>query len=170
MWKWLHPYAKAERAYQLCNTLLPYFTVIAVVGLVVGWVWGLAYAPADYQQKDSYRIIFIHVPSAIWSMGTYSSMAIAAVVALVWQIRNAELAVIAIAPVGAAMTAIALITGAAWGKRRSAPALPGDPSPSFIRSTNEGMNASMNEWTDRRLDKRTNELTNNSEQMTKQTF
>ena len=116
MWKWLHPYAKAERAYQLCNTLLPYFTVVAVLGILVGWVWGLAFAPADYQQKDSYRIIFIHVPSAIWSMGAYSSMAIAALVALVWQIRNAQLAVIAIAPVGAAMTVIALLTGAAWGK------------------------------------------------------
>ena len=116
MWKWLHPYAKADRAYQLCNTLLPYFAVVTVVCMIVGWVWGLAYAPADYQQKDSYRIIFIHVPSAILSMGAYSSMAIAAVIALVWQLRNAELAVIAIAPVGACVTAIALITGAAWGK------------------------------------------------------
>ena len=57
MWKWLHPYAKADRAYQLCNTLLPYFAVVTVVCMIVGWVWGLAYAPADYQQKDSYRII-----------------------------------------------------------------------------------------------------------------
>jgi len=62
MWKWLHPYAKAERAYQLCNTLLPYFAVVTVVSMLVGWVWGLGFAPADYQQKDSYRIIFIHVP------------------------------------------------------------------------------------------------------------
>ncbi len=116
MWKWLHPYAKAEVAYRLCQRLLPYFAILAVASLVVGWVWGLAYAPADYQQKDSYRIIYIHVPSAILSMGAYSSMAIAAFIALVWQIRNAELAVMAIAPVGAAMTAIALITGAAWGK------------------------------------------------------
>ncbi len=116
MWKWLHPYAKAESAYRLCNTLIPYFAVVAVIGMLLGWVWGLAYAPADYQQKDSYRIIFIHVPAAILSMGAYSSMAIAAFIALVWQIRNAELAVIAIAPVGAAMTVIALLTGAAWGK------------------------------------------------------
>ena len=116
MWKWLHPYAKAEKAYQVCNALLPYFAVVAVIGLVVGWTWGLIFAPADYQQKDSYRIIFIHVPSAILSMGAYTSMAITAFIAMVWQIRNAELAVIAIAPVGAAVAAIALITGAAWGK------------------------------------------------------
>jgi len=68
MWKWLHPYAKADRAYQLCNTLLPYFAVVTVVCMIVGWVWGLAYAPADYQQKDSYRIIFIHVPALIWGI------------------------------------------------------------------------------------------------------
>ena len=116
MWKWLHPYAKAERVYQLCNALLPYFAVFTVLCLLVGWVWGLVFAPADYQQKDSYRIIFIHVPSAILSMGAYSVMAISAVVALVWQLRNAESVVIAIAPVGAAMTMIALITGATWGK------------------------------------------------------
>ncbi len=116
MWKWLHPYAKTQKAYQLCNTFMPYFAVITIVCFAVGWVWGLAFAPADYQQKDSYRIIFIHVPSAIMSMGAYSSMAIAAFIAMVWQLRNAELAVIAIAPVGAAVTAIALITGAAWGK------------------------------------------------------
>jgi heme exporter protein C len=116
MWKWLHPYAKAEKAYRVCNTLIPYFAVIAVVGIIVGWVWGLAFAPADYQQKDSYRIIFIHVPAAILSMGAYTSMAITAFIAMVWQIRNAELAVIAIAPVGAAATIVALVTGAAWGK------------------------------------------------------
>ncbi len=116
MWKWLHPYAKPDMAYRLCSSMLPYFVVLSIIGIVVGWVWGLLYAPADYQQSHSYRIIFIHVPSAIWSMGAYSSMAIAAFTALVWQVRNAELAVIAIAPVGAGMTAIALITGAAWGK------------------------------------------------------
>jgi heme exporter protein C len=116
MWKWLHPYAKAQQVYQLCNSFLPYLSILTIILLVIGWVWGLLYAPADYQQKDSYRIIFIHVPSAILSMAAYSSMAIAAIIALIWQIRNAEFFVIAIAPVGAAMTVIALITGASWGK------------------------------------------------------
>ena len=77
MWKWLHPYAKPERAYQLCNTLLPWFALPAVVCLVVGTMWGLAYAPQDYQQGDSFRIIYIHVPSAMLSMSTYVAMAIA---------------------------------------------------------------------------------------------
>ena len=78
MWKWLHPYAKPERAYQLAGTLLPWFAVISLLSFVIGTVWGLAFAPADYQQGDSFRIIYIHVPSAILSMGAYSTMAVAA--------------------------------------------------------------------------------------------
>lgn len=116
MFKWLHPYAKAENSFRLCARLKPWFGWSALLVLAIGAVWGLAFAPADYQQFDSYRIIFIHVPAAIWSMGAYSAMAVAALIALVWQIRNAELAIIAIAPVGAVLTAIALVTGAIWGK------------------------------------------------------
>ncbi|WP_438864964.1 heme ABC transporter permease [Neptunicella sp.] len=116
MWKWLHPYAKTERTFQLCNTLLPWFAYPAAVLLMVGCIWGLAYAPADYQQGDAARIMYIHVPSAILSMSTYAVMAIAALIGLVWQIRTADMAVAAIAPVGAVMTFIALLTGAAWGK------------------------------------------------------
>ena len=116
MWKWLHPYAKPERAYQLAGTLLPWFAVISLLSFVIGTVWGLAFAPADYQQGDSFRIIYIHVPSAILSMGAYSTMAVAAFIGLVWQLRMADMTVAAIAPVGAVFTFIALFTGAAWGK------------------------------------------------------
>ena len=116
MWKWLHPYAKPERAYQLCSTLQPYFFWPAVLCILVGSVWGLAFAPQDYQQGDSFRIIYIHVPSAILSMSTYVAMAVAALVGIVWQWRTAFMAMIAMAPVGAVVTFIALFTGAAWGK------------------------------------------------------
>ncbi|MBN7821249.1 heme ABC transporter permease [Bowmanella sp. Y26] len=116
MWKWLHPYAKTERAFALCSKLLPWCWGGAALGLAIGLVWGLAFAPADYQQGDSFRIIYLHVPSAILSMGAYSGMAIAAFIGLVWQIRSADMAVAAIAPVGAVVTFVALFTGAAWGK------------------------------------------------------
>ena len=79
MWKWLHPYAKHETQYHLCGKLSPFFGAIAVLLLAVGIVWGLAYAPADYQQGNSFRIMYVHVPAAIWSMGVYGSMAIAAI-------------------------------------------------------------------------------------------
>ncbi len=116
MWKWLHPYAKPETTYQLCGRFLPWFSILAIVFLVVGTLWGLAYAPSDYQQGDSFRIIYIHVPAAIWSMGIYLSMAVAAFVGLVWQVKLSNMAALAMAPIGAVYTFIALVTGAIWGK------------------------------------------------------
>ena len=116
MWRWLHPYAKPEATYRLVEKLLPWFAALTFISLAVGVVWGLAFAPADYQQGDSYRIIFLHVPAAIFSMGAYAGMAIMGGIALIWQIKTAEWSIPAIAPVGAALTVVALLTGAIWGK------------------------------------------------------
>ncbi|VEB96088.1 Cytochrome c-type biogenesis protein CcmC [Cedecea lapagei] len=116
MWKTLHQLAKPERLYHFCGRLLPWLAILSAVLLVVGCVWGFGIAPADYQQGQSYRIMYLHVPAAMWSMGIYASMAIAAFIGLVWQIKTADLAVMAMAPVGAAFTFIALVTGSAWGK------------------------------------------------------
>ncbi|WP_213712873.1 heme ABC transporter permease [Cedecea lapagei] len=116
MWKTLHQLAKPERLYHFCGRLLPWLAILSAVLLVVGFVWGFGIAPADYQQGQSYRIMYLHVPAAMWSMGIYASMAIAAFIGLVWQIKTADLAVMAMAPVGAAFTFIALVTGSAWGK------------------------------------------------------
>ncbi len=116
MWKWLHPFAKSERCYQLCHQLAPWFGLLGLVLIVIGTIWGMAYAPMDYQQGNSFRIIYIHVPAAMLSMGIYLSMAIAAFVAMVWQIKLSETYIIAVAPVGIAFTMVALFTGAVWGK------------------------------------------------------
>lgn len=116
MWKWLHPYAKSETQYRLLGKIQPVLGVLSALLLLAAFVWGLAFAPKDYQQGDSYRIIFIHVPAAIWSMGVYGSMAVAALVALVWQIRQASLAMVSMAPIGAVFAFISLVTGAIWGK------------------------------------------------------
>ncbi len=116
MWKFLHPYAKEENSYRLAGRLLPWFAIPAGLALLIGTVWGFLYAPADYQQGDSFRIIYLHVPSAIMSMGAYMTMAIAAAIGMIWQLRQATWYVAAIAPVGAVFTVIALVSGAAWGK------------------------------------------------------
>ncbi|RZN59617.1 heme ABC transporter permease [Avibacterium paragallinarum] len=116
MWKWLHPYAKPETQYHLCGKFIPWFVLLSTLLIGTALVWGLAYAPADYQQGNSFRIMYIHVPAAIWSMSLYVSMAVAGVVGLVWQIRQAYLSIIAMAPIGTVFTFIALITGAIWGK------------------------------------------------------
>lgn len=116
MWKWFNSFAKPDKAYMLCNQLFPWFALLACVAFPLGMVWGLAFAPTDYQQFDVYRIIYIHVPTATQSMTTYIAMAVAAFVGIVWQWRTAFTVMIAIAPVGAVITFISLFTGAVWGK------------------------------------------------------
>ena len=116
MWKWLHPYAKPEITYHFTAKLMPWFAVFSLFLLTTGIVWGLLFAPADYQQGHSFRIFYVHVPAAILSLSIYVAMASAAFTALVWQFKLANSAAAAIAPVGATFTAIALITGSAWGK------------------------------------------------------
>ena len=114
--KGLHQLAKPERLYALCGQLIPWLAGLSVLLLAAGCVWGFVFAPADYQQGQSYRIMYLHVPAAMWSMGIYASMAIAAFIGLVWQMKMADLAAAAMAPVGAVYTFIALVTGSAWGK------------------------------------------------------
>ena len=116
MWKWLHQLARPERLYHVCGRFIPWLGLLGIGCLLIGLVWGFGYAPPDYQQGNSYRIMYIHVPAAIWSMGIYSAMAVAAFIGLVWQMKMADLALAAMAPVGAVFTFIALVTGSAWGK------------------------------------------------------
>ncbi|MDC0611700.1 heme ABC transporter permease [Vibrio sp.] len=116
MWKWLHPLAKPETAFGFCKALGFWLSILSVLTLAIGWFLGFAYAPADYQQGDSFRIMYIHVPAAIGSMAGYLLMAIVAFIGLVWQVKLAKWAVMAIAPIGAIYTLIALITGSIWGK------------------------------------------------------
>ena len=116
MWKTLHQLAMPPRLYQICGWFIPWLAIASAVVLITGLIWGFGFAPADYQQGDSFRIIYIHVPAAILSMGAYSTMAVAAFIGLVWQLRMADMTVAAVAPVGAVFTFIALFTGAAWGK------------------------------------------------------
>lgn len=84
--------------------------------LAVGLAWGLVFAPPDYQQGDSFRIIYIHVPAALLAQSIYVMLAVAGITGLVWKLKLADVALRQAAPVGAWMTVIALITGAVWGK------------------------------------------------------
>ncbi len=112
----MHPYAKNEAAFALCSRLIPWLFTLGTSLFLFGLVWGLGFAPADYQQGDAFRIIYLHVPTALLSMGLYFGMAVMAFVGLVWQLKTAYLAMTSIAPVGAVVTFLALVTGAVWGK------------------------------------------------------
>ena len=96
--------------------LAPWCWGMAFVLLCTGIYWGLFIAPADYQQKDVFRIIYTHVPAAIMSMGIYVSMALSAIVGFVWKIKLGFYYCRAMAILGAGFTALALFTGAVWGK------------------------------------------------------
>ena len=93
--------------------------VAYVLGLAV-MAWGLYGAlfvvPADYQQGDSFRILYIHVPSAWMSMFVFGLMALYAAISLVWRIKLCEILAMACAPIGAGFTLITLLTGAIWGR------------------------------------------------------
>jgi heme exporter protein C len=84
--------------------------------VVTGIYGGLVLAPPDYQQGDSYRIIFIHVPAAWMSLFIYVVMAVCGIVTIVWRMKLAEVVLICSAPIGASFTFLALATGSIWGK------------------------------------------------------
>ncbi len=115
-WTWFHKLASPPHAYRIAARLLPWFAWPAGALIAAGLYGGLVLAPADYQQGDAFRIVYVHAPSAWLSMFVYATMAVAAAVGLVWRIKLAHAVAAASAPVGAWFTFLALATGAIWGK------------------------------------------------------
>ncbi|AVO55078.1 heme ABC transporter permease [Ectopseudomonas mendocina] len=115
-WTWFHKWGSPKWFYEMSGRWLPWLSIAAVLLIAVGLVWGLAFAPPDYQQGNSFRIIYIHVPAAFLAQSIYVTLAIAGLVGLVWKMKLADVALQQAAPIGAWMTAIALLTGAIWGK------------------------------------------------------
>ncbi len=102
--------------YRLARATVPWAAAVSALLIAAGLVGGLVLAPVDYQQGDSYRIIFVHVPSAWLSLLVYVFMATNAGIALVWRTKVSEALARAAAPVGASFTFLALITGSLWGR------------------------------------------------------
>lgn len=102
--------------YETTAAWIPWLAVAACLLLLTGTTWGLVFSPPDYLQGDSYRIIYIHVPAAMLAQSGYIAMAVCGVILLVWRMKLADMVMTAVAPIGAAFTALALATGAIWGK------------------------------------------------------
>src|SRR5262252_1618670 len=113
MINWL---ANPARFTRLSAKAMPWCGLLAALFLAVGLVWSLLVAPPDYQQGDTVRIMYIHVPAAWMALSTYLFMAVASAVALVWRHPLAEVAAGAAAPIGAAFTFVCLATGSLWGR------------------------------------------------------
>jgi heme exporter protein C len=114
--RWFYQLASPRWCYDISGRLLPLFGGLALVLLLGGTVWALLFAPSDYQQGNSFRIIYIHVPSAILAQSCYMLMAVAGAIGLIWKMKVADMVAKACAPLGASMALMALATGAIWGK------------------------------------------------------
>ena len=113
---WFYRLDSPKYCYQITATLLPYFAAITLALLSIGIVWALLFAPQDYQQGNSFRIIYIHVPSALLAQSIYLTMALSGAIGIIWKMKIADMVAYACAPIGASMAFVALITGAIWGK------------------------------------------------------
>ena len=112
----MHKYANPARFGRIIAAILPWSVAATVLLIGAGLFLALFVAPPDYQQGESVRMIYVHVPSASMSTMVYAVMAIASAVGLIWKHPVAHLSAKACAPIGACFTLIALVTGALWGQ------------------------------------------------------
>jgi len=116
LWAFFHHYSSPKYFYTLSGYLIPWLGWICLIFTLAGLYYGLIVAPADYQQGESYRIIFVHVPSAWMSMFVYMVIAVAGAINLIWRVKLANVIAVSSAPIGASFTFLALATGSLWGK------------------------------------------------------
>ncbi|WP_108125450.1 heme ABC transporter permease CcmC [Saccharospirillum mangrovi] len=114
--RWFHKWTSPKWFYNLSRPLSAWTGWLALLILVVALTWGLAIAPIERLQGNSYRIIFIHVPSAFLSQAIYAAIAVLGLIGLVWRIKLAFYLAKQSVPIGASMAFLALVTGAIWGK------------------------------------------------------
>lgn len=108
--------ANPTRFLSLVGAVVPWLTAVVVILLGTGLYLSFFVAPPDYQQGETVRIMFIHVPAAWLALFGYSLIAIAALGTLIWRHPLADVAAKTAAPIGATFTFIALVTGSLWGK------------------------------------------------------
>ncbi|MBJ7417157.1 MAG: heme ABC transporter permease [Niveispirillum sp.] len=112
----MHRFANPARFLRLAALVLPWVSVLSAILFAAGLYLALFVSPEDYQQGDTVRIMYVHVPAAWMAMFAYSSMAVAAACALVWRHPLAEVYSKAAAPLGAGFTLLCLVTGSLWGE------------------------------------------------------
>jgi heme exporter protein C len=112
----MHRFANPTRFLKVANAILPWCAGITALLLAAGLYLALFHSPPDYQQGETVRIMYIHVPSAWMALFVYACMAVSSAVALIWRHPLADLIAKAAAPIGAGFTLICLTTGSLWGK------------------------------------------------------
>ena len=112
----MHRFANPGRFMRIANAVLPWAAAGTALSIGIGLYLALFVAPPDYQQGESVRIMYVHVPSAWMALFIYTVVAVASGTALIWRHPLADLVAKASSPVGASFTFLALITGSLWGK------------------------------------------------------
>ena len=111
----IHKFSSPKSFVQITKTLYPLLIFTGLSMLIIGWTWGLLFAPPDAVQGNSYRIIFLHVPAVIFAELIYFFMALCALMHIVWRVRLAAYLIKSAAPIGAMITFIGLFSGSIWG-------------------------------------------------------
>jgi heme exporter protein C len=111
-----HRLANPGQFLRLSGMVLPWLYAAGIILTAIGTCWGLFFSPADWQQGDTVRIMYVHVPFAWLASAGYASLAVCSALSLVWRHPLADLAAVEIGPVGAAFTAVCLLTGSLWAK------------------------------------------------------
>lgn len=116
MFLWFHKLGSPRYFFSFARIVAPWLALLCAGTMTWGVYQALWIAPPDYQQGESYRIMYVHVPAAWMSMFVYVVMAVASAVSLIWHMKIADLVAQASAPIGATFTFLALATGSLWGK------------------------------------------------------
>ena len=111
-----HRMASPRHFYGLAGTLIPWLAIPCLLLTLAGLYYGLVKAPPDYQQGETVRIMYVHVPSAWLAMFGYGVMAFASAVGLVFRHPLSDVCAKSAAPIGAGFTFLALLTGSLWGQ------------------------------------------------------
>ena len=113
--RFIHQFASPKTYLFQVNRAYKYIFYTSLTIYLFSLTWGLLFTPEDFVQGNSYRIIYLHVPASFLSQSLYAIMAIASITYLIWRVKLAAYFIIAIAPIGAMTTFIALISGSIWG-------------------------------------------------------
>jgi heme exporter protein C len=109
-------FANPRRFLAFARLSIPWAGILGALVAAIGFYGAFAVAPADYQQGETVRIMYIHVPAAWLSTACYGIMALSSIGTLVWRHPLADVSAKAMAPIGAAFTFLCLVTGSLWGR------------------------------------------------------
>ena len=114
--RWFIEMGSPPLFYRWSSKIIPWLGLFALIFLSLGFYWGIFVAPMDYKQGDVYRIIYIHVPSAILSESIFIFMAICGFINVIWRAKISGMMLKSAASIGISFTLLVLVTGSVWGK------------------------------------------------------